>query len=61
MDPPGNWFDASLPTKEAKNPTIPEFSDIMFPLIGIIAVFVVLRNTGGGRVRRKRRTEFQTI
>ncbi|NIP34561.1 MAG: hypothetical protein GWN18_06425, partial [Thermoplasmata archaeon] len=47
----GDWYQEDTPTPEAKNDEIPEFSDIIYPLVGTLAVYAVMRRRGTGRSR----------
>jgi len=55
--PTSTWYSEDTPTKQNTNDLIPEFSDIMYPLTGMIAVFAVLRIRGDKRRRRKKHNE----
>jgi hypothetical protein len=50
--PMNSWYTDSSNTKGSQNLLIPEFSDIAYPLAGIIAIFMIVR-TSNSRKKRK--------
>jgi hypothetical protein len=45
------WYDEDTPTPNANNDEIPEFSDIIFPLMGTVMVYAVVRRRSTGKSR----------
>jgi hypothetical protein len=48
-NPTGIWYDSANTTKGYENLMIPEFSDIAWPVLGMVAIFAVFRGTRKGR------------
>jgi hypothetical protein len=51
-NPTDTWYEDSSPTSGTKNLLIPEFSDIAYPLVGLMAIFMIVR-TSNYRKKRK--------
>ena len=45
------WYEEDTPTPDAQNDEIPEFSDIIYPLMGTLVVYAVIRRRSTGRSR----------
>ena len=50
----GVWYDEDTPTPMAKNDPIPEFKDIIFPLIGTMLAYTIVRKRGNAKVKRRK-------
>jgi len=50
----GSWYIEDTPTPNARNDEIPEFSDIIYPLMGTLVVYAVVRRRSTGRSRDER-------
>jgi hypothetical protein len=46
-----SWYTEDTPTPNARNDEIPEFSDIVYPLMGTLVVYAVVRRRSTGRSR----------
>ena len=51
--PTSTWYTEDSPNKAGSNDLIPEFSDIAYPLFGLVAIFIIVRNVNGRKKRKK--------